>query len=472
MPSLIHDSDSEDDREYERLMEIAEGPQKPPPVRPSQTSHPNASLHSLSNGTNDLRRAEAEATNNNRRNSPTTNSDSHSTTNGQARTAGKRDSDGNSRQGPSSAVTTEQAQQEPFRIRKKSRTESVKTEEAATPAVSSAAAIPIAGPSQAGGSSTGAVKVVVPEWYRRLKKSTSRQKGSSTEDQKLAVLKSHVTKSKDWSGIYDQLIEAIHDAMFLEVNGQLVRDHRLLDEDGLQIVFASPNSSKYPFYIRLDAEEMWHKWASRDFSTDLMRGIKYDKDSAASIKKGYDLKKEGSTHGPLDLVNGQWWPSQLCLVRDGAHTSAQGGIGGRTGKGAWSVVMSSGQIEGGGTYPDIDGGDIVQYCGTDGKEGQITENTQRMLESYEQKLPVRLIRSSKMGKPMYKPELGFRYDGIYHIVSYEILDRVKQRHRFKLVREEGQDPIRFQGPERRPTRQELAAMIKLTSQRKFMNAEL
>ena len=71
--------------------------------------------------------------------------------------------------------------------------------------------------------------------------------------------------------------------------------------------------------------------------------------------------------------------------------------------------------------------------------------------------PVRLLRSHKL-KSEYAPEKGFRYDGLYDVVSVERLDpanSLRQRHRFRLVRQAGQDRIRFSGPEARPTSQEL-----------------
>lgn len=111
-------------------------------------------------------------------------------------------------------------------------------------------------------------------------------------------------------------------------------------------------------------------------------------------------------------------------------------------------------------YEDEDHGDWVLYCGTDSSDGSITEPTQRMLESETNEQPVRLIRSHNLGTE-YAPGIGFRYDGLYKVVSHEMLDTatsLRQRHRFRLERLPGQAPIRGgSGPEKRPTAQEMKA---------------
>jgi hypothetical protein len=80
-----------------------------------------------------------------------------------------------------------------------------------------------------------------------------------------------------------------------------------------------------------------------------------------------------------------------------------------------------------------------------------------MLESVNSE-PVRLIRSHN-AHTRYAPEVGFRYDGLYDVTEVERIDpenSIRQRHRFKLVRVTGQDPIRGgSGPEKRPTKQEI-----------------
>ncbi|KAF4556085.1 Hypothetical protein D9617_1g079600 [Elsinoe fawcettii] len=369
---------------------------------------------------------------------------------------------------------------EPFRIRKKSRTEATTATEADQRQVDSTRSTGT--PVTSGGStpqpntfSTAQVRVTIPEWYKKLKKSQSRTKGSSNEDQALARLKGYIDSSKNFKAsgrnkILDDLIEAIHNAMFLSVSKQLVRDHRLLNDDGLQAIFTLPpaDHDKYPFYTRLDAENLFHKWANGDFGVDLLHGLKYSAKDSISIRPNYPLKRDGAVFGNNELVNGQWWPFQMCLVRDGAHKSAMGGIAGRTGTGAFSLIMAGGLDPSGKPYPDKDEGETVWYCGTDGKEGEISSGTQLLLDNYTQGLALRFMRSAKASHSPYKPAQGIRYDGLYKITDYEILGRAKERHRFKLVREPGQDPIRYQGPGVRPTRQELEAAQRLKEEKQFV----
>ena len=81
-----------------------------------------------------------------------------------------------------------------------------------------------------------------------------------------------------------------------------------------------------------------------------------------------------------------------------------------------------------------------------------------MIESFNNKEAVRLIRSHKLGaNNNWRPQEGFRYDGLYDVVSYKRLDTERrQRHQFKLIRKSGQDPIRGGiGAQSRPTPQEI-----------------
>lgn len=158
------------------------------------------------------------------------------------------------------------------------------------------------------------------------------------------------------------------------------------------------------------------------------------------------------------MVLGQWWPTQLCTVRDGAHGSPQGGIYGEKGKGAYSIVLSRSD------YADEDHGDTILYSGTISTDRTPTENTQRMMESCELvKKPVRVLRSHNANdvKNPYRPKYGFRYDGLYDVVSYHLLDEAIAEYRFCLVRCAGQRPIRCEeGPSRRPTKYEVEAYKK------------
>jgi hypothetical protein len=67
---------------------------------------------------------------------------------------------------------------------------------------------------------------------------------------------------------------------------------------------------------------------------------------------------------------------------------------------------------------------------------------------------VRVLRAANRSSK-YAPKEGVRYDGLYEIVDKTILDPGIALSRFELRRLPGQDTIRYQGVEVRPTNQEL-----------------
>ncbi|KXT16213.1 hypothetical protein AC579_6948 [Pseudocercospora musae] len=320
-----------------------------------------------------------------------------------------------------------------------------------------------------------------PEWYRKLKAITKRDTGHSNVQVLLERLKEKIGKIKNLpqsasaerNEALNELREILHKVFFIEVTPQLLRNLRMLhNNDGLPQIFDHRYDDKvvWPYDLKADAEELYNKWCARTFEIDLLRGIRVGKPKTSKDKGSADRldphfpKVPSNYYGNGRLLNGQWWPTQLTALRDGAHGSSQGGIYGETGKGAYSVIMSGGVDKAGNKYPDVDEGDHVQYCGTDndGPEKKPSDGTQRLIESYHLKTPVRLIRSSN-ADPAYAPEEGFRYDGLYEITDVEHMDPAgakRQRHRFTLRRRPGQVPIRGSGPEKRPTQQELDAYKK------------
>lgn len=346
-----------------------------------------------------------------------------------------------------------------------------------------------------------------PSWYNKMNASKARGKDSNTGSL-LDTLRERIKKCKESRGLsaqsmklqFDDVRTKLHQVAFVEVNRQLLRDKRMLhNHDGLPQLFDKDfmNGTRWPWDISADAEEQYNKWCAGIFEMDLLRGLDPAKPAdekngipghAARVKKGYNLRLvEVHEFGNGKLLNGQWWPLQLCAVRDGksclaitiesslifsgAHCNAQGGIAGSRGDGAHSVIMS-----GGGNYDDIDRGDEIWYCGTEGADHKATEYTKRMLESVNNH-PVRVLRSAKLSqeKSQFRPELGIRYDGLYDVVDSEVMDREKQVMRFRyvlmqtpvmpsadcvfsLIRRPDQMPIRGgSGPEKRPTQQEIDA---------------
>jgi hypothetical protein len=254
--------------------------------------------------------------------------------------------------------------------------------------------------------------------------------------------------------LHDTLRDHVHKAEFLpDVTQFVVRKSNILHPTtGLPKIFSS--DAQFPGDLKADAYQLYTRWYRQDFEQNIMRGIKtITKDrNADRIDDGYKKKFPGDAkyYGEGNLVLGQWWPTQLCTVRDGAHGAAQGGIFGSKDAGAYSVVLS-----GGSGYHDTDSGSVIEYSGTDGKNFTPTENTLRLVESFKLGTPVRVIRSSNLNKAdKYRPEVGLRYDGLYTVKGFTITDLQKQIHRFTLVRCEGQEEIRCEGKARRPTEYE------------------
>jgi len=311
-----------------------------------------------------------------------------------------------------------------------------------------------------------------PGWYKSLKQTSTRNSDEAGADTLMGKLKADIKKCRTANGsallhLFEGILEGLHRVAFERVSGQLLRNDRMLhNDDGLPQLFDKNHLGgvSYPWYIRADAEELYNKWARKIFETDLLRGIlpgkpgtkknNYEDKMTDKIDPEYEGRANPKFHGNGLLLNGQWWPSQLAAVRDGAHGATIAGISGTEGKGAYSCIMSGGH-----DYPDEDNGDKVLYCGTDSTDGSVTEPTRRMLENVENGKHVRLIRSHNLKSP-FAPEIGFRYDGLYKVVSSQNLDgsnSSRQRHRFKLERLPGQAPMRGSGPEKRPTEQEMEA---------------
>ncbi|KAE9968218.1 hypothetical protein BLS_005965 [Venturia inaequalis] len=243
----------------------------------------------------------------------------------------------------------------------------------------------------------------------------------------------------------------------------------LHDRQGLRRIADEQDSAyNFPWYLRADAQELYNKWLSREWDPDMFRGItNMVKGPNGSMVKGPSgskgqsidpkYKKNWRFFGEGHFVAGQWWPMQLCAVRDGAHGSAQAGIAGiKTTEGspggATSIVLSEGHKE------DIDEGHEIWYCGTEAKIGDTepTASTKLMLESLSSNLSVRVMRSSKLpAGNKYRPVKGFRYDGLYEVLSSQVIDKLKHHYLFHLRRIPGQIELRCEGEAARPTPKEL-----------------
>jgi len=306
-------------------------------------------------------------------------------------------------------------------------------------------------------------KRLPPTWYTSINVHQKAAPGSRALENRLKRIRDFIKECKSsprtvTAAQFNRVRTELHELEFLYVNAIALRKSRLLhNDDGLPQIFDFDYTGgvTYPWDIKSDAEELYNKWYQEMFDPYLLRGLKITggkgagKHKTMSLDEGYPGRISCNYWGAGYLVNGQWWPSQLCGLRDGAHGSAQGGIHGKKAEGAYSIVLS------GNHYQDRDEGDEIWYSGTDGDNGVITESTQRMIESTGSGKPVRVLRSQALpATNRYKPERGYRYDGLYDVLDHRVVEPIKQIHLFHLKRREGQDPIRCVGVEARPTAQE------------------
>jgi hypothetical protein len=313
-----------------------------------------------------------------------------------------------------------------------------------------------------------------PGWYVKVKTDDRgmRQLGKHpTSDQTQALkalqsMKGCMERSEkggttaQLASLIEELRDHVHKAeILLKVDRFIIRKAKMLEENtGLPRIFASKKNLEYPWDLKADAYQLYNRWREEIFEIDLLRGIKTRKGKdrgGDSIDPSWKGRFSAKYYGEGALVLGQWWPTQLTTVRDGAHGSVQGGIFGEKEKGAYSVVLSG---AGSSTYDDKDDGEEVWYSGTDGKDFTPTENTLRLFESCDTlHNKIRVLRSHQLPKRNpYRPVAGLRYDGLYEAVEKKLVDQEKQSYKFRLVRCKGQFPIRCEdNAARRPTRFEI-----------------
>ncbi|KAF1998661.1 hypothetical protein P154DRAFT_523942 [Amniculicola lignicola CBS 123094] len=318
-----------------------------------------------------------------------------------------------------------------------------------------------------------------PEWYIKanFSKAEAKKLNSSQPVKAMEALKDCLRRclNTKTAKVFDELRDHVHKAEFLNMTAFALKKTFVFDTPdtpkddlkGLRRIFGD---DIFPWDLQEDAKQLYIRWWYARLEPNLLRGLRK---SRITHKEGWrnndsidpDYKKPTAKyHGQGNLVMGQWWPTQLCTVRDGAHGSAQGGIFGEKEAGGYSIVLS-----GGAGYEDEDHGDWILYSGTEGKDMVVSEATTRLIESCDAtNKPVRVIRSMNLKKPnKYRPEVGYRYDGLYEVVSYELRNKFKATYRFRLERCPGQNPIRYKGKEARPTYWEKEEYAKLKLDAKF-----
>jgi len=252
----------------------------------------------------------------------------------------------------------------------------------------------------------------------------------------------------------------------METTPHAIQQSRLVTDDTFPLIYEESMALHYhyPSDVRDIARSLHSRWYNGDTDGHLLRGIITTKGTNSkqrtfrfhALDPNYPFSVNCNYFGAGNLYNGQWFPLQIAAKRDGAHGDIEAGIHGQKGKGAYSIVVS------GSGYANIDNGLTLQYCGTQGTKDAPTANTKLMLLSHRNQTPIRVLRSSNLPQSnKYRPSIGLRYDGLYLIDDFELLNPQKATYRFNMTRVAGQSYIRCTGDSRRPGPEEVEAHRKI-----------
>jgi hypothetical protein len=181
----------------------------------------------------------------------------------------------------------------------------------------------------------------MPEWYQQVTALEERElkKRRPQEIIALEALKTCITRCEDADNkgdhgalqqLHEELRNHVHKAeVTLRMDRAKTKVSRILTtQNGLPRIFSG--NGGLPHDLKADSFQLYSRWWCGNFDQDLLRGI--------IIKKGKDRNGDridpeyrklypttAKFYGDDGFVLGQWWPTQLCAVRDGAHGAAQGG---------------------------------------------------------------------------------------------------------------------------------------------------
>ena len=178
---------------------------------------------------------------------------------------------------------------------------------------------------------------VLPTWYTSISDTSFKMKQlnkrrpqaiSLLESLKACILRCETAKAgRNKHPIFEELRDIVHKADVLQVDKYIVKQSRMITPTGLPRIFGE--KAKFPPDVKADAYQLYSRWYNEEFE-DMLRGIitvKGKDRNGDRIDNAYRRKHPATAkaYGHNGLVLGQWWPTQLCAVRDGAHGSSQGG---------------------------------------------------------------------------------------------------------------------------------------------------
>lgn len=315
-----------------------------------------------------------------------------------------------------------------------------------------------------------------PDWYKDVVFTSRSQLTLKRDDiltlRRLKTMHTNLQKaqarpySNDHINSESNLRTFLHQLGLFDFHGkekEIIKKSSILTDGTLTAIISSPT---IPRDIRDVAQLLEARWWKGDTDPDLLRGVLRSKSSKAkttttassltsyttyTLDPTYPYRIPADQIGHNGLHVGAWWPLQICAVRDGAHGDAEAGIHGHRDAGAFSIVVS------GGGYANVDNGEMLEYCGTASSSKEMTPNTRLLITSYENKRPVRVLRSAK-GDRRWSPSVGVRYDGLYVVTSWRVIDESVSLVRFTMVRSREQEGMRSEGLGRRPHPVEVEAV--------------
>lgn len=128
--------------------------------------------------------------------------------------------------------------------------------------------------------------------------------------------------------VFPKLRQRLHQMEFYDfLSGVLIKKSKLLEDEGLPSIFGGSHGVQYPWDVRADSLSLYQRWLAGVIDPHLLRGIETRNNRTANgketksrcLQKEYKNRTSCNHVGAGHLQNGQWWPMQICAMRDGAH---------------------------------------------------------------------------------------------------------------------------------------------------------
>lgn len=139
---------------------------------------------------------------------------------------------------------------------------------------------------------------------------------------------------------YQQDLKKLRDSIHLLPFSNVDRDNVRSSGIRKALVRIVEAAHELPADIVLDAESILTRWRNEDFDPALLKGIELSqtikrgagggsrntkRNTHYKLEDNYPFKKNPHVPGHNGLTIGDWWPLQICALRDGAHGEMEAG---------------------------------------------------------------------------------------------------------------------------------------------------